>query len=101
MRAQAAMCSARWNPGACTTTVLGLISPAKDDPQFRLRYEQLANFCEVWQDLGHTKRMEVSRCWDIIVEKCSKTRHRWQCVRGPLASTVAVLLDLNALPHSP
>eukprot|EP00959_Pyramimonas_sp_CCMP1952_P188042 3931881-Pyramimonas_sp.AAC.1 len=41
MRAQAAICSGRWNPGACTTTVLGLISPAKDDPQFRLRYEQL------------------------------------------------------------
>eukprot|EP00959_Pyramimonas_sp_CCMP1952_P141121 2953624-Pyramimonas_sp.AAC.1 len=45
--------------------------------------------------------MEVSRCWDISVDKFSKTKHWWQCVRGPLAATVAVLLDLNALPHSP
>eukprot|EP00959_Pyramimonas_sp_CCMP1952_P309177 6470163-Pyramimonas_sp.AAC.1 len=83
------MCSGRWNPGACTTTVLGLISPAKDDPHFRLRYGQLVSFYDVWQDLAHAKRMEVSRCWDIIVAKFSNTKHRWQCVRGPLAATVA------------
>eukprot|EP00959_Pyramimonas_sp_CCMP1952_P150998 3159916-Pyramimonas_sp.AAC.1 len=37
MRAQAAMCSGRWCPGACTTSVLGLIGAARDDPQFGLR----------------------------------------------------------------
>eukprot|EP00959_Pyramimonas_sp_CCMP1952_P121250 2535336-Pyramimonas_sp.AAC.1 len=25
----------------------------------------------------------------------------WQCVRGPLAATIAVLIDLKAIPHSP
>eukprot|EP00959_Pyramimonas_sp_CCMP1952_P170301 3558060-Pyramimonas_sp.AAC.1 len=45
--------------------------------------------------------MEVSRCWDTIVNKFSKTKHLWQCVRGPLAATIAVLIDLNAIPPQP
>eukprot|EP00959_Pyramimonas_sp_CCMP1952_P010847 227371-Pyramimonas_sp.AAC.1 len=60
MRAQAAVRSGRRSPGACTATVLGLVSSAKDDPQLRLRCEQLVSFCGVWQDPGHAKRMEVA-----------------------------------------
>ena len=101
MRAQAAMCSGWWAPGACTTSVLGLVSAAKDDPQFRLRYEQLMAFYSVWFDLDHKQRMEVAKCWKLVLNAFGKTKHRWQKVRGPMAATIAVLLDLGAVPHSP
>eukprot|EP00959_Pyramimonas_sp_CCMP1952_P452644 9466941-Pyramimonas_sp.AAC.1 len=101
MRAQAAMCSGWWSSGACTTSVLGLLGSAKDNPQFRLRYEQLLSFACVWKHLDHSQRMMVSKTWERIKEKSGSTRHRWRAVRGHIAATLVVLLDVSWEPNSP
>eukprot|EP00959_Pyramimonas_sp_CCMP1952_P409342 8578621-Pyramimonas_sp.AAC.1 len=101
MRAQAATCSGLRAPGACTTTLLGLLGDAKDDPQFRLRYEKLNGWALSWADLDHKSRRLCSEVWKMISTKMDQTKYRWQVVRGPMAATIAVLRDIGWQAGSP
>eukprot|EP00959_Pyramimonas_sp_CCMP1952_P217797 4554952-Pyramimonas_sp.AAC.1 len=101
MRARAATCSGLWAPGACTNTLLGLLGAAKDDPQFRLRYEQLNGWALAWADLGHKSRRACAGVWMGACTKMDQTKCRWQVVRGPMAATIAALRDLGWQAESP
>eukprot|EP00959_Pyramimonas_sp_CCMP1952_P297456 6222790-Pyramimonas_sp.AAC.1 len=78
MRAQAAACSGLWAPGACTTTLLGLLGAAKDDLQFRLRYEQLNGWALSSADLDHKSRRLCAEAWKKISTNMDQTKYRWQ-----------------------
>ena len=103
MRALAALSSGWWSAGACTTTILSLVSAPREDPQFRLRHEQLLCFAQLWHGLSHKQRYGVSRAWDKIATVFGQIppSNRWRRVRGPIAATIAVIMDLSWRPRSP
>eukprot|EP00959_Pyramimonas_sp_CCMP1952_P066130 1380666-Pyramimonas_sp.AAC.1 len=46
-------------------------------------------------------RMQVAQSWATIAQAFGHAKHRWQRVRGPIAATAAVLVDLRIAPISP
>eukprot|EP00959_Pyramimonas_sp_CCMP1952_P407675 8544139-Pyramimonas_sp.AAC.1 len=76
----------------------------RSDPIYRLRREHLEGFASTWAALGHSfQLLKVSALWKSKVQEFNRipAKNIWCRVRGPVAATVAVLLDLGWVPLSP
>eukprot|EP00959_Pyramimonas_sp_CCMP1952_P287799 6018719-Pyramimonas_sp.AAC.1 len=74
----------------------------RSDPMYRLRREHLKGFASTWAALGQSFQLFASSLWRSKVQEFSRipAKNIWRRVRGPVAATVAVLLDLGWVPLS-
>jgi hypothetical protein len=87
---------------ACPTTLLAMPpTGSMADPAVKCRVQQIFPWLGLWRQLPPTKRPLVAASWQSAVVRLAPLRSRWRNVAGPLAPTVATLLDLGWTPHTP
>ena len=66
-----------------------------EDPYFRLRLEQLKLWLEMVRRCGVIACSALARAWRQSWQELVYARYRWMIVKGPLAATQAVLMDVG------
>ena len=87
--------------GLCRVTALALTAGVHNDPRVAAPIEQLMTWLQLWKRASVLRRRSITKCWFHTVWYLKLAKNRWQCVRGPLAATVATLMDLGARPTHP
>jgi hypothetical protein len=66
-----------------------------DDPYFRVRLEQLKLWLELVRRCGVLASSALAKAWEQSWKELLGVSHRWKIVKGPLAATQAVLMDVG------
>jgi len=66
-----------------------------DDPFFRLRLEQLKIWVEIVRRCGAIACTALAKAWEASWIELKGAKHRWMIVKGPMAATQAVLMDVG------
>ena len=86
----------KWVKGRGSLEVAMLIhSEPRDDPFFRMRLEQLKMWVEVVRRCGSVACTALAKAWALGWKELENAPHRWKLVKGPLAATQAMLMDVH------
>ena len=86
----------------CSTSALAWHADGAD-PAVRVPLKQVTEWVHYWRGLGAKERRHTAAAWRATRERLRATpaRRRWAEVAGPLAATVATLLDAGWKPLAP
>ena len=87
--------------GWCTTTIIQLECPGID-PAVRVKTDIVKGHMDTWLKL-HELRLPIKRAWAVTKKKLLShpPNQRWRHVHGPLAATIATMLDEGWQPQEP
>ncbi len=87
----------------CLTTALALSGKPMADPGVRLRAEAIVLWTKLARKLPEPKRASLSRAWGRALAAFRKLdgKSPWKMVKGPMAATIATLLDISWDPCNP
>ncbi len=87
----------------CLTTDLALSGKPMADPGVRLRVEAIVLWSKLARKLLEPKRASLSRAWSRALAAFRKLdgKSPWKLVKGPMAATIATLLDIGWDPRNP
>ena len=86
----------KWLKGRGSLEVaMQIHSDSHDDPFFRLRLEQLKIWVEIVRRCGAIACTALAKAWEASWIELKGVKHRWMIVKGPMAATQAVLMDVG------
>ena len=63
--------------------------------------EQIKAWIGLWRRSSRAKQVRITRQWPRLYRKLKTSNSTWACVNGPIAATIATLLDLRWKPITP
>ena len=90
--------------GTCSTTTLAwhvYDSKSVCDPAIRLSTKQIKTWLRLYRSLDDSNRRTITKRWCSTYARMSRHRYKWALVRGPIAATIATILDMGWKPLSP
>ena len=98
MRTLAAKASGSYAGLGQTHVAMRLNWAVHQDPLNFVTKQQVELWFRLYCSYPSDARGLLSMAWTQTVERLNVTKSRWQVVKGPLAATVAILLDLGWTP---
>lgn len=103
MRSNLALATGDRTAGACTTTTIQWHfekSEGKADPSLRMPIQQIMTWLRLWKDNQHRKYTIIEHRTKTYC-KLTTSPNKWLMVRGPMAATIATLIDVGVKPVNP
>jgi len=93
--------------GTCATSVIrwafrkGRFATDSADPRVRIPTEQIKAWTGIWARATADTKMRIEKVWTETHVKLKRAKQRWQCVKGPIAASIATLIDAEWRPVKP
>ena len=85
-----------WVKGrGCFAVAMAINCSHDQDPLYRLRVEQVKMWVEIVKRSGVLALHALTTAWELSWNELLEVKHRWMVVKGPMAATQAVLMDLG------
>ena len=94
--------------GGCATTIMAWAYKRQHhkhcrsaDPRIVMPMGQVRTWMRLWKDSGDDLKKDIKEVWKTALRKMADQNTRWMRVRGPLAATIATLMDIGWTPALP
>lgn len=100
LRTRTAMATGLQQTGRCCTTAIPVAYGPHRGPAVRVTMEAVKQWLLLWQAHLHF-HLSIRTAWRACVHLLTNHRHPWNLVRGPMAATIATLLQYGWQPAFP